>query len=103
MWRHHDKALWHHGRGALQNDSWADIANHVTRLWQAGDTENFERRITGQLCAVSRSRAAKSRDKCFEDDKLIVICKIGSLIIKDQEIQDGRQFWPKIVHDIEQI
>ena len=24
---------------------WADVANHVTRLWQAGNTENFERRI----------------------------------------------------------
>ena len=26
---------------------WADVANHVTWLWQAGDTENFEPRITG--------------------------------------------------------
>ena len=28
-------------------DCWADVANHVTWLWQAGDTKNFERRITG--------------------------------------------------------
>ena len=50
-------ALWRHGGGAWHTglilttasntNSWADVANHVTRLWQAGDTENFERRITG--------------------------------------------------------
>ena len=57
MWRHHDMTLWRHSCGAWHNglilttagnaNSWADVANHVTRLWQAGDTENFERRITG--------------------------------------------------------
>ena len=57
MWRHHDMVLWHHGGGAWQNglilttvsngNSWADVANHVIRLCQAGDTENFERRIMG--------------------------------------------------------
>ena len=55
-WRHHCVASWRHGRGAWHNclllpasnvNSWADVANHVTQLWQAGDTENFERRITG--------------------------------------------------------
>ena len=59
MWRHHDMALRRHGGGAWRNglilttasngNSWADVANHVTRLWQAGDTENFERRIMGWL------------------------------------------------------
>ena len=42
---------------------WADVANHVTLLWQAGDIENFERWITGWLWALSRSRAAQSQDK----------------------------------------
>ena len=28
-------------------NSWADVANHVFRLWQAVDTENFGRRIAG--------------------------------------------------------
>ena len=56
-WRRHGVALWRHGRGAWHNylllatasnvNSWADVSNHVTWLWQAGDTENFERRITG--------------------------------------------------------
>ena len=56
-WRHHGVALWRHGRGAGDNclllttasnvKCWADVANHMTRLWQAGDTENFERRIMG--------------------------------------------------------
>ena len=56
-WRRHGVALWRHGRGALLNclllatasnvNCWADVANHVTWLWQAGDTENFQRRITG--------------------------------------------------------
>ena len=56
-WRRHGVALWRHGRGAGHNclllatasnvNCWADVANHVTWLWQAGDTENFERRITG--------------------------------------------------------
>ena len=50
-------ALWRHGGGAWHNglilltasngNSWAEIANHVTQLWQAGDRENFEDRITG--------------------------------------------------------
>ena len=39
---------------------WADVVNHVTRLWQAGDMEHFERRITGEPWAVSRSRVAQS-------------------------------------------
>ena len=61
-WHHHGVALWCHGRGAGHNclllttasnvNCWADVANHVTRLWQAGDTENFK-----------RSRVAQSRDK----------------------------------------
>ena len=72
-WRRHGVALWRHGRGAWHNclllatasnvNCWADVANHVTWLWQAGDTENYERRITGYLWAVSRSRAAQSRDE----------------------------------------
>ena len=50
-------ALWPHGGGAWHNalilttasnvNSGADIADHVSRLLQAGDTENFERRISG--------------------------------------------------------
>ena len=84
MWRHHDMELWRHGGGAWHNglilttasngNSWADVAKHVTRLWQAGDTENLERRITGYLWAVSRSRTDQSRHKetysayhCFHD------------------------------------
>ena len=45
-WRHHGVALWRHGHGARHNclllttarnvNCWADVANHVTRLWQAG-------------------------------------------------------------------
>ena len=72
-WRRYGVALWRHGRGAWNNclllatasnvNCWADVANHVTWLWQAGDTENLERRITGELCAVTRSRAAQSRNK----------------------------------------
>ena len=72
MWRHHGRAFWRRGGGTWHNglllttasnvNRWADVVNHVTRLWQAGDTGNFERRITGQLWAVSRSRAAQSRD-----------------------------------------
>ena len=56
-WRRHDVALCRHGRGAWHNclllatasnvNFWADVANHVTWLRQAGDTENFERQITG--------------------------------------------------------
>ena len=73
MWCHHDMALWRHGCGAWHNglilttasnaNSWADVANHVIRLWHAGDTENFERRFAGYLWAVSWSRAAPSQDK----------------------------------------
>ena len=50
-------ALWRHGNGAWHNglilttatnaNSWADFANHVTWMWQTGDTENFERQIMG--------------------------------------------------------
>ena len=57
MWHHHDVTLWRHGGGAWCNDllqktasninSWAAIAKHVIRLWQVGDTKNFERWITG--------------------------------------------------------
>ena len=56
-WRRHGVALWRHGRCAWHNclllattsnvNCWTDVANHVTWLWQAGDTVNFERRITG--------------------------------------------------------
>ena len=56
-WRHHGVGLWRHDRGAghicllLATASnvnfWADVANDVTLLGQAGDTENFERRIDG--------------------------------------------------------
>ena len=58
-WRLHGVALWRHGRVAWHNclllatasnvNCCADVANHVTWLWQAGDTENFERQITGLL------------------------------------------------------
>ena len=50
-WRRHGVTLWRHGRGAWHNrlllatasnvNCWADVADHVTWLWQAGDTENF--------------------------------------------------------------
>ena len=79
-WRHHGVALWRHGRGAWHNclllatasnvNCWADVANHMTWLWQAGDTENFERWITGLLWAVSWPRAAQSRDN-------ILFCNIS--------------------------
>ena len=56
-WHYHGVALWHHGCDAGHNclllttasniNCWADVAIHVTRLWQAGDMENFECRITG--------------------------------------------------------
>ena len=56
-WRRHGVTLWRHGRGAWHNclllatasnvNCSANVVNHVTWLWQAGDTENFERRITG--------------------------------------------------------
>ena len=32
---------------ASDNNCSTDIANHVTLLWQAGDTEKFEYWITG--------------------------------------------------------
>ena len=56
MWRHYDTALWRHVTvldidffltTASNVNFLAAFANHVTRLWQAGDTENFQRRITG--------------------------------------------------------
>ena len=47
MWRHHDMTLQRHSGGAWHNglilmtasnvNSWGDVLNHVTRLWQAGD------------------------------------------------------------------
>ena len=56
-WCRHGVALWRHGCGAWHNylllatdsnvNCWAYIAIHVTWLWQPGDTENSERRITG--------------------------------------------------------
>ena len=49
-------ALWRQGYGTWYNglilttasnvNGWADVANQMTRLWQAGYTENFESRIT---------------------------------------------------------
>ena len=52
MWRHHEMALWRQGGGAWHSalilttasnaNSWADVAYHLTRVWQAGDTENFD-------------------------------------------------------------
>ena len=49
-------ALWRHGGGPWHNgliitatsnaNSRADVATHGTWLWQAGDMEDFERRIT---------------------------------------------------------
>ena len=56
-WRRHGVALWRHGHGAWHNclllatasnvNCWADVANHMTWLWQVGDTENFECQIMG--------------------------------------------------------
>ena len=49
LWRHSGGA-WHNGlilMTASNVNSWADVANHVTRMRQAGDKENFECRITG--------------------------------------------------------
>ena len=56
-WRHHGVALWCHGLDAGHNylllttgsnfNCWADVTNHVTRLWQVGDMENSESWITG--------------------------------------------------------
>ena len=73
LWRLRGIALLRPGGGAwhiglllttgTDVNCWADVANHVTQSWQAGDTEIFERRITGQLWAVSPSRATQSRDK----------------------------------------
>ena len=67
VWRNRGVALWSQGRGARHNcllpttasnvNCWADFANHVIRLWQAGDTENFERWIKCQLLAVSQSKS----------------------------------------------
>ena len=65
MWRHHD--AWHNGlilMTASNANSWPDVANHVTRLWQAGKYGKFLTadhgmmtssngnifRITGHLC-----------------------------------------------------
>ena len=55
--RHCGIPLWRHGGGAWHNGLFrttasnvrcgADVANQVTKLWQASDTENFGRRITG--------------------------------------------------------
>ena len=49
-------ALWRHSGGAWYDDlfltaasyvkCWADVAKHMSRLWQAGDAEHFERRIS---------------------------------------------------------
>ena len=71
MWRHHGRALWRRGGGAWHNglllttasnvNYWADVANHVTWLWQAGDTENFERRITGMLWIVELPNHGKKK------------------------------------------
>ena len=57
MGLHRGKALWCHDSGAWHNglflttasnvNCWADIVNHLTQLWRAGDTEYFERQITG--------------------------------------------------------
>ena len=51
MWRHCGTAFWRHGCGVWHNglflttasnvNCWADVANHVTQLWQVGDMENF--------------------------------------------------------------
>ena len=56
-WRRHGVVLWRHSRGTWHNclllatasnvNYWADVANHVTWLWLAGDTENFKCGITG--------------------------------------------------------
>ena len=52
MWRHHEMALCRQGGGAWHSalilttasnaNSWADVAYHLTRVWQAGYTENFD-------------------------------------------------------------
>ena len=49
MWCHYGIALWRHSGGAWHNglylitaskvNCWADVANHVAWLWQAGDTK----------------------------------------------------------------
>ena len=49
LWRH-DGGAWHNGlilTTPSNTNSWAGVANYMTWLWQAGDMENFERRITG--------------------------------------------------------
>ena len=64
MWRHLGIVLWRHYCGAWHNallltttasnvNCWADVANHVARLWQAGDTENFKRQITVKSCPIT--------------------------------------------------
>ena len=57
MWHHRGTELCRHGSGAWHDglflktaskvNRWAVVANHVTQLWQAGDTENFERLANG--------------------------------------------------------
>ena len=47
LWRHSGGA-WHNGlilTTASNANRLADVANHVTWMWQADDTANFERRI----------------------------------------------------------
>ena len=50
-WRRHGVALWRLGRGAWHNclllatasdvNCWADVANHLTWLWQAGSRASY--------------------------------------------------------------
>ena len=57
MWCHQGIALLLHDGGAWPNalfptaagnvNCWADVANLEPLIWLAGDTENFERQLTG--------------------------------------------------------
>ena len=59
MWIHYER-LYNHNKAKHNKtvciflgiycsnvNCWADVANHVTWLWQSGDTYSFERWITG--------------------------------------------------------
>ena len=72
MWCHHDMALWCHGGGAWNNglilmrasngNSWADVSNHVTRLWQVGDME---------ILNVGSHASYHDDSKCFTNKQML--------------------------------